>query len=214
MIVTTVRCCRRSSRQRRWRGKEVMNEWLWLWAVVVECNRQTNTTNTTTDHWPQWRRRTGLYLYIFNAMRCKLYAQQFTSPTMEVAVACRGRASTWGCKRRLTFRSPRTEQSAPTNNATAQQPQSSLLIDNRALRYAGIRTTRYILYCRVRHVFLFGTTVRVSEVCVGSSLSIYRFYPFRVQRNFIFTRRRVLRSDTYWRIQQHWVVSLFLSRGL
>jgi hypothetical protein len=141
---------------------------LWLWSAT---DRQTPPTPPPTTDNSDDDGLASIYI-IFNAMQCKLYAQQFTSPTMEVAVACRGRASTWMCKRRLTFRSPRTEQSAPTNNATAQQPQSSLLVDNRALRYAGIRTTRYILYCRVRHVFLFGTTVRVSEVCVGSSLSI------------------------------------------
>ena len=55
-------------------------------------------TRTTDDDG-----RACIYVIIL-AMRCKLNAQQFTSPTIQVAVACGGgRASTWGCKRRLTF---------------------------------------------------------------------------------------------------------------
>ena len=74
-----------------------MNECgLWLWSATDRQqhrhHHQTPTKRTTTD---------GAYIYLIS-LQCKLNAQQFTSPTIQVAVACRGRASTWGCKRRLT----------------------------------------------------------------------------------------------------------------
>ena len=95
MIVTTVRCCRRSSRQRRWRvgGSD---GWIWVLWVVVECNRQTNTTTyTTTEHWRQWRRRMGLYLFNYNVnfMHDSSRHQQFKLPSPAGAEQALGGAS-------------------------------------------------------------------------------------------------------------------------
>ena len=99
MIVTTVRCCRRSSRQRRWR-----KERLWM---IVDCGCEvpptdtTTNTNTNLDDKDDDRRA---YIYIIivqrnvNSMHNSSRHQQFKLPS-----PAGGRASTWGCKRRLTF---------------------------------------------------------------------------------------------------------------